>query len=105
MTTSYTWSFPQFCTRPNVGELADVVCEVHWRLKASDGTHEAEVYGSVTLPPPDPETFTDFDALDLTTVTGWVSGLLHVPALEARLAAMLAEKAEPSIVPRSAPWA
>ena len=105
MTTTYTWSFPQFCTKPTLGELADVVCEVHWRLRADDGTHEAEVYGSVTLPEPDPEAFTDFDALDAATVTAWVSGLLDVPALEARLAAMLAEKSEPSTVPRPAPWA
>ena len=35
----------------------------------------------------------------------WVTPLLDVPALETRLAAMLAEKASPSTVTRAAPWA
>ena len=105
MTTSYTWSFPQFCTKPVVGELVDVVCEVHWRLRADDGTHEAEVYGSVTLPEPDPDNFLDFETLSEAEAITWVTPLLDVPALETRLAAMLAEKASPSTVTRAAPWA
>jgi predicted nucleotidyltransferase len=104
LTATFTWSFPQFCTKPLMGDLADVVCEVHWRLRADDGVHRAEVYGSVALPEPDPETFTDFDALDPATVTAWVSNLLDVAGLEARLADMLAEQAEPTLVSRLAPW-
>jgi hypothetical protein len=105
MTTTYTWSFPQFCTKPAVGELADVVCEVHWRLRASDGTHEAEVYGSVTLPEPDPDNFSEFETLSEAEVIDWITPLLDVPELQARLAERLAEQAAPPIVPRPAPWA
>jgi hypothetical protein len=104
MTITYAWSFPQFCTRPSVGELCDVVCTVHWRLAASDGVNAAEIYGSIALPGPDPEAFTDFDELEQATVEGWMASLLDVPALEAALGTRLAEEASPPMVPRAAPW-
>uniref|UniRef100_UPI003BA9FAC3 DUF7936 family protein n=1 Tax=Stappia sp. TaxID=1870903 RepID=UPI003BA9FAC3 len=105
MTTIYTWSFPQFCTRPNVGELADVVCVVHWRLKGRDGTHEAAIYGSTTLPEPNPDNFRDFETLSEAEVIAWITPLLDVPAMEARLTRLLEEKKDPPIVTRAAPWA
>jgi len=41
MSTEYTWSFPNFEV-----DADNKVKVIHWRLKAADGEHSAEIYGS-----------------------------------------------------------
>tara|TARA_R100000900_G_scaffold136721_2_gene114835 strand:+ start:195 stop:485 length:291 start_codon:yes stop_codon:yes gene_type:complete len=41
MATEYTWTFPDFEV-----DSDNKVKVIHWRLKAADGEHIAEIYGS-----------------------------------------------------------
>jgi hypothetical protein len=85
--------------------LADVVRQVHWRLRAVDGPHAAEIYGAATLPmPAGGEVFTPFTDLTRAQVLGWLGGLIDMGAEEARALERLADLASPPVVAAPVPW-
>ena len=67
----------------NTGGLVDVVVTAFWRVNASDGEHIGTCYGGVSLDPPTPGAFADFDALTEAQVLGWAKAKLDVAAIEA----------------------
>lgn len=58
MAVEHVWSAQLDCI-PQVGDLTNVVKEVHWRLDSKDGDYTASRYGVVTLPDPDPNNFVE----------------------------------------------
>lgn len=75
------------------GNLQDVVYNINWGLSASTEVNTTpyfvETYGSVVVPPPDPEDFTPYDELTKEQVVGWLYLVLPVPDMEASLTRQL----------------
>ncbi len=109
MAISYAWDVNTVDTYPTKNSNSDVVYNVHWRLKATDGTNKdsngnnwtADVYGSQGLDTDSISSFVAFGSLNATKVQGWVEAALTadtVTALKAGLDAQIAEKITPTSV-------
>jgi hypothetical protein len=104
MSTTYNWSISALDTAPSEGALSDVVKTVHWRFRANNGTHDAEVYGTVSLEGPTSESFTAFNSLTKTQVESWLESKLNKEELMSSLDMQLERLANPPIVSKSVPW-
>lgn len=104
MATTYTWQIAAMDTAPSENELTDVVKVIHWRLSATNETHTAETYSTVSLEAPDSENFTAFADLTEAQVISWLESKLNVDELKAGLDSQLERLANPPIVTKSAPW-
>jgi hypothetical protein len=90
-----TWTILQLESAAGTG----MVLTIHW--EATNAT--ARAYGTIELPPADPEHMIPYDDLTPATVAGWLHdamGQAEVARIEAAIAAQLAP---PSIVP-GLPW-
>jgi hypothetical protein len=112
-TITYTWQIERLDAAPVEGELHDVVRKIHWRLFAADGTSTMDLYGDVLLSAADPTDFVAYTNLAEATVIGWLEAAIDARAgeeepdvaqLQANLAAMLAAKRSPSVVPMPVLW-
>ena len=112
MAINYTWDVSTVDTYPTKDSNADVVYNVHWRLKATDGTNKdsdgnnwtSETYGSQALDTDSISSFTAFGSLDAAKVQGWVEAALTadtVTAMKAGLDAQIAEKITPTSVQKT----
>lgn len=73
LTTDIVWEIKQL-TVNDIDGLSDVVVCVNWRATLMDPATENCVmkHGIVTLPAPDPTSFTEFENLDSETVVSWI---------------------------------
>lgn len=112
MAISYSWDVGTVDTYPTKDSKTDVVYNVHWRLKATDGSNNdsegrpwtAEVYGSQSLDVSDLSSFTAFASLDAAKVQGWVETALTadtVTEMKAALDANIAAKITPTSVTKT----
>jgi hypothetical protein len=76
-----------------------MVQTIHWERTAGS----ARVYGSVELPPADPETIIPYAELDAFTVIGWLEDALGEAEL-LRIDQKLAEQLTPSRTAAWLPW-
>lgn len=101
--TTITWKIESLERR-----LQDGAVQVaHWRLNGSDGDTTESVYGTVSLPEPDPQNFIPYEALTEATAIGWVKAQLgeeRVAALEAQVTGLVAARAAPTTA-HGTPWA
>ncbi len=104
MSITYTWNVNTMDTAPSEDGLANVVKVVHWRLSATDGTHTAETYSTVSLDAPAAGSFTAFESLTEAQVIAWVESKIDVAATKSSLDAQLASLANPPIVVKQGPW-
>jgi hypothetical protein len=108
MATTYSWVIAGLECYPEHEGEANVVCTVHWRRQATDGTHMADVYGSQALTlDPDAE-FVTFDDLTPAIVEDWLEkamGEERVVALDDALDKQIANIINPPIVSQPLPWA
>ena len=88
----------------NTNGLVDVVVTAFWRVNVSDGEHTGTAYGGVSLDPPTPGAFADFDALTEAQVLGWVKAKLDVPATEAAALANLEAVRNPPTRYKAPAW-
>ena len=105
---NYTWNCKVVDAYPQDGAYADVVYNVHWRLKATDSENDsegnpysAEVYGSQSLDVSDLSSFTAYADLTESVVQGWVEAAMgedEVANLKSNLDAQIAELKSPSSV-------
>jgi hypothetical protein len=109
MAINYVWDVSTVDTYPTKDSNADVVYNVHWRLKATDDTNKdsdgnnwtATSYGSQGLDTDSISSFTAFGSLDAAKVQGWVEAALTadtVTALKEGLDAQIALKITPTSV-------
>ena len=107
MAITYDWIFNPLTVKPAEGSLTDVVITVDWRRTATDGQYSADVYGQVSLGPPNPTDYTEFADLTKAQVQGWVVGLLTqatVDQYDAGLAQSIADQKNPPTIPLPPPW-
>lgn len=108
MTTEYNWVVSQMDTKPQEGELNDVVSTIHWRRTAvateGENTYCADTYGAMSCETPSETDFTAYADLTLEQVGQWLDAGLDAAALDAGLDAQIAATINPPIVALPLPW-
>ena len=107
MSNTYNWLISQLECYPEHEGHSDVVFTVHWRRQATDGTHNADIYGSqsVTLDAEAP--FTPYADLTEAMVIGWLEDAMGAETLAAQEAALdqqIANQINPPVVTPALPW-
>ena len=100
---TYEWKFPQFTTE-TVGDLNNVVTTIFWELFATNGTSGARVYGSVNLPAPNAENFTQLADITKDWAIAAVSSVKDVEAMRAGLALEIEQRTAPPSVNIAPPF-
>ena len=97
MTT--TWTIEKLVCKPSENGLNNVVCHVYWKYTKST-TVNGETYlkynnGILTIPSPDPQSFTSYESLTKTQVVGWVQTTLgqeYITDMDTRLTNSLTDQ-------------
>ncbi len=108
MATEYKWVISQLDCYPTQDNKTDVVFVVHWRRQATDGTYNADIYGSqaVTLDPS--ATYIPYAELTEADVIGWLEDAMGAETLAAQKAALdkqIEDQINPPVVRPALPWA
>jgi hypothetical protein len=83
----------------------DGVVAAHWRATDSDGDHSGSSYGTVGFTPDSTAAgYTAYAEITEAQVCGWVKADVDADAVEASIAAQIAESKEPAIAV-GVPWA
>lgn len=105
MATQFDWIIVQLDTKPQDGELLDVVSVVHWRRRATDGDYIAESYGAMGCPTPSETDFTAYPDLTQEQVESWLDAGLDVLTIDNGLVSNIENQKNPPIVVLPLPWA
>lgn len=106
MTTQITWTVTQMDCYPQVGSETDVVFTVHWTCAGTDGTYNASVYSTCSVPAPAPADFTPYADLTQDQVLGWIwANGVDQAATEAAVEQQIQNQINPPVVTPSLPWA
>ena len=82
----------------------DGVVVAHWRASDADGEHVGSSYGTCGFTPdPDADGYVAYDSLTEETVIGWVKADVDADAVEASIAAQIADSKAPAIS-TGVPW-
>lgn len=82
----------------------DGVVVAHWRASDADGEHSGSSYGSCGFTPDaDADGYVAYDSLTEETVIGWVKADVDADAVEASIAAQIADSKAPAIT-TGVPW-
>lgn len=116
MAINYTWNVSEVDTYTTHSDgnntRADVIYNVHWRLKATDDTNKdaegvfqaSEIYGSLSLDVSDHTSFKAFAEVKQADVQAWVETALgsdKVANMKSTLDARIAEKITPTSVKKT----
>jgi hypothetical protein len=109
MATTYKWVVSSLDSYPKDAEgLTDVICVIHWRYQAeqveNDKTYFAEVYGTLSVPSPDPADFVPYDQVTYEMVCGWLEAGLDQVSLDENLYSQIAEQINPKIISLPLPF-
>jgi hypothetical protein len=108
METTYNWVIAQMDTKPQEGELNDVVTTIHWRRQATavegENTYTVDTYGAMACATPSDTDFTAYADLTFEQVSAWLEDGLDVSALDAGLDAQIDAIINPPIVALPLPW-
>lgn len=105
MATQFDWIIVQLDTKPQDGELLDVVSVVHWRRRATDGDYIAESYGAMGCPTASETDFTAYPDLTQEQVESWLDAGLDVLTIDNGLVSNIENQKNPPIVVLPLPWA
>ena len=100
----YKWIVSALDTAPQEDGLNDVVKNVHYRYQATDGTYNAEIYGSMACEKPSEQDFTAYPDLTEADVIGWLEAGLKVEDLKESLDKQIENLINPPIVNLELPW-
>ena len=108
MANTYNWVISALECYPTHEGHTDVVFTVHWRRQATDGSHNADIYGSqaVTLDAEAP--FTPYADLTFDQVVGWLEAALGPETCAAQIVALdqqIENQINPPVVSPPLPWA
>ena len=108
MANTYAWIISALECYPQHEGHTDVVFVIHWRRQATDGTHNADIYGSqaVTLDAEAP--FTPYADLTFDQVVGWLEAALGPETCAAQIVALdqqIENQINPPVVSPPLPWA
>jgi hypothetical protein len=105
------WSILKLDYLTNLNGLANVVTKLTWKCKAVDVINDieytAEVWASIEMGEPFPETFIEYHQLNQETVISWVKQTLgeeELANLDTRLQRIISEQVNPSQITVNKPF-
>jgi hypothetical protein len=103
MTTEITWSITAMnCSTTE--QNPDTVIVVHYTCAGTDGTYNASIYSTCSVPSPT-GSFTPYSELTQEQVLGWVwANGVSKEATEATVEAQLQAQINPPVVTPALPW-
>jgi hypothetical protein len=109
MATTYKWVVSSLDAYPKDAEgLTDVICVIHWRYQAEqvqgDKTYFAEVYGTLSVPSPDPADFIPYEEVTYEMVCSWLQSGLDQVSLDENLDAQIEGQINPKIITLPLPF-
>jgi hypothetical protein len=106
MTTTFNWIVSAMDCIPQTPEGADYVVVVHWACNGTDGTYNASVYSTCSLPVVESGNFVPYASLTQDTVLGWIwANGVDKAATEAAVQTQLNNQINPPVVTPPLPWA
>jgi hypothetical protein len=106
MATTFNWVVTALNCLPNAPEGQDYVINVHYTCNGTDGTYNASVYSTCSLPVVQGETFIPYQDLTLEIVLGWIwANGVDKAATEAAVAQQIQDQITPPITTPPLPWA
>ena len=104
MTTEIVWSITSLNCYPQEGSNTDVVFNCHWTCSGTDGTYNASIYSTCSVPSPT-GSFTPYDQLTQEQVLDWCyANGVDKTATEAAVEAQLQAQINPPVVTPPLPW-
>jgi hypothetical protein len=104
MTTQYTWTVTAMDCYPQEDGNTDVVFTVHWTCSGTDGTYNASIYSTCSVPSPT-GSFTPYSSLTQEQVLGWCyANGVDKTATEAAVETQLQAQINPPVVVLPLPW-
>ena len=108
MATTYNWVINQMDTKPQEGQLMDVVVVVHWTRTAEQyvGGEPINVssYGTMGCATPSATDFTAYPDLTYDQVCGWLNAGLPVAEIDLGLDTQIQNIINPPIIVLPNPW-
>lgn len=106
MNITYTWDCTTVDTYPAVGELSDVIFNVHWRLTGVDEDTEmaSTSIGTQMIDVDDLTDFVEFADLTNDLIAEWVEtaiGAEGVELIKSSIANAIEEKINPTVVTKT----
>ena len=103
MTTEITWQISAMnCSTTE--QNPDTVIVVHWTCNGTDGTYNASIYSTCSVPTPT-GSFTPYSELSQEQVLGWCyANGVDQTATEAAVNQQLANQINPPVVTPPLPW-
>jgi hypothetical protein len=103
MTTQITWSITALnCSTTEQNPDTVIVC--HWTCAGTDGTYNASIYSTCSVPSPT-GTFVPYADLTESEVLGWCyANGVDKTATEAAVEAQLQAQINPPVVTPALPW-
>ena len=101
------WKIEKIDCISQLGDLSNVVYNIHWRVYASEGDNTTSVYGSNEIEISSNDTFIPFDQLTEETVLGWTFGALgdeNKAIAELGATSALEQILAPKIITNDVPW-
>jgi hypothetical protein len=104
MNVTVTWEIQWMQCYPHADGQADVVFQVGWQCSGTDGTYNASVYSTCTVPGPG-NPFTPYDQLTQQQVLGWIwANGVDQAATEAAVQQQINNQINPPVVTPPLPW-
>jgi len=109
MATTYKWVVSSLDSYPKDAEgLTDVICVIHWRYQAEqvqdDKTYFAEVYGTLSVPSPDPAIFVPYEEVTYEMVCSWLENGLDTESLNENLDSQIEDQINPKVISLPLPF-
>jgi hypothetical protein len=107
MSISITWSIEKLECYQQVADQPDVVCNIHWRVDATDGTYSAVSQGSNSIAYSEGSPFTPYSELNEDQVIGWVKsslGLGEIATIEGSAKQNVMSQPLPVVFTPDLPW-
>ena len=103
MTTTINWSITALnCSTTETNPDTVIVC--HWTCAGTDGTYNASIYSTCSVPSPT-GSFTPYSSLTQEQVLGWCyANGVDKTATEAAVEAQLQAQINPPVVTPALPW-
>lgn len=108
MATQFAWVINQMDTKPQEGNLLDVVIIVHWTRTAEQfvGGEPINVssYGTMSCQTPSETDFTAYPDLTYDQVCSWLNAGLDVTAIDFSLQSQIDNIVNPPVIVLPLPW-
>ena len=104
MTIEITWTVTAMDCYPHADGQADVVFTVHWTCAGTDGTYNASVYSTTSVPAPG-TSFTPYEDLTQDEVISWVwANGVDKFSTEAAVVQQIDNQRNPPVITPPLPW-